>query len=312
MDISIVIVSWNTREILRNCLDSIYKNRGDLEMEVIVVDNASGDRSAEMVREDFKDAIVIANRDNKGFAAGNNQGIAIARGEWILLLNSDTVVLGDALQKTLVYARANPRAGVVGCRILNVDMSLQRSCFKFPSILNMSLSASYLYKVFGRSRFFGRERMTWWDFNEARLVDCVCGAFMLIRSAAIQEVGLMDEGFFMYAEETDYCWRFSRARWEIRFCPDGEIIHLGGQSSAKVRGPMVIQLRLSILRFIRKHYGRGSYWMACLLVGIFFAARLPYWWAVKVFDKHRSSQAQVLLEAYTSGISRALGGSASN
>jgi GT2 family glycosyltransferase len=180
MDVSIIIVNWNTRDILRDCLNSVYGNTKGLEIEVIVVDNASGDGSAEMVRPEFPEVRLIANSDNKGFAAANNQGIKAARGRYVLPLNSDTIVLDDAIARVVCIADDNPEAAVIGCRVLNSDRTMQPTCFMFPSILNMVLSSTYLYKLFPKSKFFGRERMTWWGRNDLRQVDVVTGCFMLV------------------------------------------------------------------------------------------------------------------------------------
>ena len=307
MSVSIIIVSWNTREVLRACIESVFENSGGVSVQVIVVDNASSDGSAEMVREKFGDVKLIVNSENRGFAAANNQGILAADGKYILLLNSDTVVLDNAIKKTVDFAEVHSDAGVVGCKILNPDMSLQRSCFMFPSILNMLLSTTYLYKVFAKNKFFGRERMSWWEFDSVRQVDVVMGCFMLLRKDVIDKTGMMDERFFMYAEETDLCYRVKQAGFKTYFVPGAQIIHLGGQSSAKVRGQMIIQLRLSVLKFIKKHYSGLSYYAACVLVGMFFAVRVPYWYAVRIFDRSKKEQAGIRARAYWGGVRAIVG-----
>ncbi len=290
IDVSIIIVSWNTREVLRNCLRSVYEQTGvsgDIDFEVVVVDNASTDGSAQMVRNDFPKVILIENSENRGFAAANNQGIAAACGRYVLLLNSDTVILDNAIGKVIAAAEADPEAAVVGCRILNPDRSLQASCFMFPSILNLLLSSTYLYKIFPKSRFFGREQMTWWDRNDTREVEVATGCFMLVRKKAIEQTGVLDERFFMYAEETDWCYRFHQNKWRIIFTPDARIIHLGGQSSQRIRSKMYLQLRGSILLFFRKHRNLSVYAAACLLIALFFALRSPYWLVRAVFSSDR-------------------------
>jgi GT2 family glycosyltransferase len=207
-EVSVVVVNWNTQDILRDCLKSIYEQAGEIDLEVIVIDNASTDGSVEMVKKDFPQVTLIENSQNRGFAAANNQGIDISKGRYVLLLNSDTVVLDNAIAKTVAFADSHPKAAIVGCRVLNPDQTLQPTCFMFPSILNMLLSSTYLYKIFPKSKFFGREQMTWWDRSDVREVDVVTGCFMLIRRKAIQQVGTMDEQFFMYGEETDWCYRW--------------------------------------------------------------------------------------------------------
>ena len=302
MDVSIIIVNWNTKGLLRDCLASVYEKAGDIDYEVIVVDNASVDGSAEMVRKDFRQVILIENRENRGFAAANNQAMAVAKGKYVLLLNSDTVVLENAVASTVCFADANPKVGVVGCRVLNPDGTLQRTCFMFPSILNILLSSTYLYKFFPKSKFFGREQMTWWDRNDVRQVDVVTGCFMLVRREAIDQVGMMDERFFMYGEETDWCYRFAQKGWKVMFAPDGRIIHFGGQSASQKPVAMIVQLRLSILKFIRKHNGWLSHIVARILIALFFAVRLPAWFAVFSFRPAVRSKAAVKIQAYSGGI----------
>jgi len=307
VDVSVIIVNWNTRELLRDCLESVYEQAGGVDFEVIVVDNASTDGSLEMVKSNFGGVILIENAENRGFAAANNQAMKVARGRYVLLLNSDTVVLDNALARVVGFADAHPRAGVTGCRVLNPDRTLQPTCFMFPSLLNMLLSSTYLYKIFPNSRFFGRERMTWWDRNDVRQVDVVTGCFMLVRREAIDQVGMMDERFFMYAEETDWCYRFRMSGWDVVFTPVGEIIHLGGQSTAKRPVAMIVQLRLSILGFIRKHRGRFARLIARLLTALFFLVRIPVWFA-RTFRSHRRAEAATKLQAYSTGIVHALFG----
>ncbi|MGD8501698.1 MAG: glycosyltransferase family 2 protein, partial [Phycisphaerales bacterium] len=185
MDVSVIIVNWNTEGLLRGCLASIYERAGDVDYEVIVVDNASTDGSVEVVKNDFQRVILIENAENRGFSKANNQGMAVAKGRYVLLLNSDTVVLDEAIAHTVRFADEHPQAGVISCRVLNPDDTVQPTCFMFPSILNMLLSSTYLYKLFPKSRFFGREQMTWWDRSDVREVDVVTGCFMLVRRKAI-------------------------------------------------------------------------------------------------------------------------------
>ncbi len=302
LDLSIIIVNWNTRSIVCDCLRSIYQQGGEIDLEVIVIDNASTDGSVEMVKKDFPQVTLIENSQNRGFAAANNQGIAISKGRYVLLLNSDTIVLDNAIAKTVAFADSHPEAAVVGCRVLNPDRTLQPTCFMFPSILNMLLSSTYLYKLFPKSKFFGRERMTWWDRSDVREVDVVTGCFMLVRQDAIKKVGSMDEQFFIYGEETDWCYRFKQANWKILFAPGAEIIHLGGQSAKKRATTMVVQLRKSILQFMKKHRGPLIYRIACLLTVIFLAVRLPIWSVVALFQPAQSSEAAIKKRAYCTGI----------
>jgi len=302
VDVSVIIVNWNTKELLRDCLSSVYEHAGNIDYEIIVIDNASTDGSASMVKNDFRQVILIKNSDNRGFATANNQGMTVAKGRYVLLLNSDTIVLDNSIANTVRFADENPRAAVTGCRVLNPDRTLQRTCFMFPSILNMLLSITYLYKLFPKSRFFGREQMTWWGRNDVRQVDVVTGCFMLVRRKAIEQAGMMDEQFFMYGEETDWCYRFRQKGWKVMFAPVGEIIHFGGQSTAQKPVAMIVQLRLSILKFMKKHYSRPAYLIARLLVALFFAIRLPAWMAKALIRPAARNEAAIKIKAYSAGI----------
>jgi GT2 family glycosyltransferase len=306
VDVSIIIVNWNTKGLLRDCLSSVCENAGEIDYEIIVIDNASTDGSAEMVKNDFRQVILIENSENRGFAAANNQGMAVAKGRYVLLLNSDTVVLDNSIANTVRFADENPQAAVTGCRVLNPDRTLQRTCFMFPSILNMLLSSTYLYKLFPKNRFFGREQMSWWDRSDVRKVDVVTGCFMLVRREAIEQVGMMDERFFMYGEETDWCYRFWKKGWTVMFAPVGEIIHFGGQSTAQKPVAMIVQLRLSILKFIKKHRGWPAYLIARFLVALFFAIRLPVWLAMALIRPAARNEASIKMKAYSTGVMSAL------
>ncbi|HSW02332.1 MAG TPA: glycosyltransferase family 2 protein [Sedimentisphaerales bacterium] len=307
-DVTIVIVSWNTREILRDCLRSVYANSGPVDFDVIVVDNASADGSVEMVRTEFDKVHLIANFHNRGFAAANNQGMAVARGRYVLLLNSDTIVLDGAIAKAVAFSDAHPDSGVVGCRVLNRDRSLQATCFMYPSVLNLLLATLYLNRLFPRSRFFGREQMTWWGRDEEREVEVVTGCFMLVRREAIDQVGVMDEDYFMYGEETDWCWRFRRAGWRLRFTPSAQIIHLGGQSTAQVRPQMLLQLRSAVLQFLGKWRTGPEYAAACLLTSLWFVLRVPPWALRALVSGADRANSLVLVRTYLQGGLRSLGG----
>jgi hypothetical protein len=278
-DVSVVIVNWNTRDILRNCLKSIYEQTGDVALEVIVIDNASSDGSAEMVRKNFPKVNLIENSENRGFAAANNQGITIAEGRYVLLLNSDTIVLENAIDKTLSFADAHPEAAIVGCQVWDDSDTIQMTCFRFPSVFNLFLSAFWLNKFFKHNRILGREWMLWWGRDSEREVDVISGSFMFVKRKAIEEVGLMDEDYFLYYEETDWCYRFARAGWKILFWPGAKILHWhGGRNSSKQESlRMFVQFQKSLLIFFRKHYG----WLNCitarLLLIMSFGLRCCSW-----------------------------------
>ncbi len=308
VDVTVVIVSWNTRDILRDCLASVYAQTRNVSIEVVVIDNASADGSAQMVRGEFPRVRLIQNTDNRGFADANNQGMRVAMGRYVLLLNSDTIVLDGAIDRTIAFADQRPQAGVVGCRVLNRDRTLQPTCFMYPSVLNMLLFATCLNKLFSRSRFFGREQMTWWKRDDEREVQVVTGCFMLARRAAIDQVGLMDESFFMYGEETDWCFRFAQAGWKVLFTPQAEIIHLGGASSSRAANEMTLQLKAGVLQFICKHDTRARYVASCALMGAFLALRIPFWAAKSILSPRDRRACWSRVSTYARGLCRVMRG----
>ena len=291
MDVSVIIVNWNVRDFLRDCLRSVYQQTRDIAFEIIVVDNASSDGSVEMLKREFPQVKLLDNSENKGFAAASNQGMAIAKGRYFLLLNPDTVILDNAIAKTVAFADKRSEAAVTACRVLSQDGSLQRTCSMYPSLLNMFLEDVFLSKIFAKNHFFGRERMTWWQYDDVREVDVVAGSFMLVRKEAIDKVGVMDERFFMYSEDTDWCYRFKNAGWKIVFTPVSKIVHCGDKSSEQARLEMGLQLRGSNLLFMKKHKNTATYALACFLVGLFFFLRMPYWLGVAIISKKKRKEA---------------------
>jgi len=285
MDVSIIIVAWNVRQLLYDCLKSVYEETKDIRFEVIYVDNASEDGSVEMVREEFHKVRIIENEKNEGFIRANNQAIKIAEGRYVLLLNSDTIVLDNAIAKTVEFSDKHPKAAVVGCKILSPDRTLRRDCFLYPSALNMLLSATYLNNIFPKSRFFGREYMTWWDFDEVREVETICGCCSLVRREAIDQVGVMDPMYFVYGDDPDWCYRFKKAGWKIMFTPDAEIIHYGGETTNKAANKFLLQLFGSKLIFVKKYCGKPAFLLACLATACFFLLRVPYWFAFGLLSR---------------------------
>lgn len=298
-DVSVIIVNWNTREMLRDCLSSLYQQTVGVALEALVIDNASSDESGAMVQREFPRAMLIQNSRNRGFAAANNQGIRLARGRYILLLNPDTIILDNAVGKMVAFADGHRDIGVLGCQVLESDHQIQRTCFAFPSPLNILLEQTGLARMRPRSRFFGRAWMGWWNRQSQQDVDVVSGMFMLVRRDALEGVGVMDEAYFVYAEEADWCYRFRQAGWRCVFAPVARIIHLdgGGKSTRQVSARMHVQLQKSLLHFHRKHYG----WLAWMTVKLLFALssviRAVSWGAVaavKRADVPRRKKEQAL------------------
>ena len=254
--LSIAIPSWNTRELLDQCLASIEASTAGLSCEILVVDNDSRDGSPEMIEAKHKDVILIRNRMNLGFAAACNTAFKHSTGRYFCLLNSDTIASENSFKPLIEFMEKHPNAGAVGCKLLNRDGSLQRSCSCFPSVVTELYDALYLSKLFPRSRVFGCYSMSYWDFDETREVDFVGGSCMMVRREAVEDVGLLDESYFMYTEEADWCYRMWDSGWKVYYYPGAQIIHLGGESAKKFGGDIRLYLYLSRNKFIRKYHGR--------------------------------------------------------
>jgi len=248
MRMSIVIVNWNTEALLRQCLASILAHPPEGDYEVVVVDNASTDGSVAMVRDEFPSVTLLANEKNVGFAAGNNLAMEASTADMVLLLNSDTVVRPGALETLRQFMERHPEAGAAGARLLNPDGSLQPSCFPLPTLLSEGM---HLFHLDHRRRRVMHE----WDVSQPRRVDVLLGACMLLRREAVAQVGLLDEGYFMYSEEVDYCRRLQEAGWALYWVPEAEVVHYGGQSTRQVATEMFLRLYAGKLRYFRKHEG---------------------------------------------------------
>jgi GT2 family glycosyltransferase len=251
-DVSIIIVSWNTRDLLADCLRSIAQTAGDVGVEIVVVDNASADGSQDMLRQRFPHVHLIANPENAGFARAVNQGVGAATARALLLLNSDARLLPNSLRALLDVLAAQPRAAVVGARLCNADGSFQGSHAPFPTLWREFLILSGV----GRA-LYGQ----WYPSHghkEGRgpqAVEYVGGACMLVRRDAFAQVGGFDEGYFMYAEEVDFCYVLHRNGWQVWYQPAAAVIHLGGGSSRHRRVDFEGDLYRSRVRFFRKHHG---------------------------------------------------------
>ena len=267
LDISIIIVSWNTRLLLKDCLTSIYTKAGDLNYEVIVVDNGSADSSAEMVKKDFPQVNIIENSENLGFARANNIGIWSSKGRYICLINSDVTILDDCISRLVSFMEGHPAVGMAGPKILNHDRSIQHSCCHFPSIWNNLCQSLGLNHLFPKSAFFSYWIMDYWSYDSIRSVDALNGCFWIVRRKALAEVGLLDEEFFIYGEDLDWCRRFHDAGWDVAFYPDAEAIHLGGASSANAPVRFYLEMQKADLKYWRKHHGRiGKFCYAIVIL----------------------------------------------
>lgn len=265
MDISILIVSWNIREWLRRCLVSVAGSRFEvqgsnlkprtLNLELIVVDNASRDGTVEMLRTEFADVRVIANTENVGFTRANNQALAIAQGRYFFLLNPDTELHPDTLVRLYEYAETHPQVGILGPRLFYADGTPQSSRRRFPTLATAFLESTKLQQWFPRNRVLARYYVLDTRDDETQEVDWVTGAAMFVRRAVYEQIGGFDEGFFMYSEELDWCYRAQRAGWRIVYLPTAQVIHHEGKSSEQVVAARDIHFHSSKVRFFRKYHG---------------------------------------------------------
>ncbi|MDH7488084.1 MAG: glycosyltransferase family 2 protein [Anaerolineae bacterium] len=263
-DLSIIIVSYNSRELTRACLRSAFDGlaRSGLRGEVWVVDNASSDGSADMVRAEFPQARLIANAENRGFAAANNQAIAQSDARHILLLNSDAEVRGDALGEMVRVLDARPRVGAVGARLVYPDGSFQHSAFRFPGFAQIFLDFFPLHPRLLDSRLNGRYPRRLYAGTEPFAVDHPLGAALMARGETVRQVGPLDDGFFMYCEEIDWCWRMRKVGWDVLCVPTAEVMHHGGGTTRKFREEMFVALWRSRFRLYEKHRGpRYAAWV---------------------------------------------------
>ena len=252
-DLSIIIVNWNTEDLLRQCIASLVENLGELSHEIYVVDNGSSDGSAEMVRNEFPQAHLIENKKNLGFARANNLAMRVAAGRFFLLLNSDTVVKTGALEGLLKTMENDPSIGIAGLQLLNGDGTLQNSICSFPSLLTELTNKSLLRLLFP-AKYPGKEHKITTPIE----VDAIIGSCMLVRREAVDAVGVLDEEYFFFFEETDWCARMQKAGWKVVFDPRYSIFHLKGQSAAKTNTRARIEYWRSRYTYFRKHFGVTS------------------------------------------------------
>lgn len=256
VDVSIVIVNWNVRDLLRRCLHSIVQTPVS-GIEVIVVDNASTDGSGDVVQVEFPDVHLVINARNQGFPAAVNQGISLARGRYVLVLNPDTEVLGDAVATMVAFADEHPDVGVVGPQLLNPDGSVQSSRRRFPTLATALFESTWL-QPYAPRRLLERYRVGDQPDGVVQDVDWLTGAALMARRQAIEQVGPMDERFFMYSEELDWCRRFREAGWRVVYLPTAQIIHHEGKSSEQVLPARHIHFQTSKVRYFRKYHGRAA------------------------------------------------------
>jgi GT2 family glycosyltransferase len=311
MDLSIIIVSWNVSDLLKKCIDSIYKHTQGISFEVFVIDNASADKTAEMVKGSFgcKSAgarackragvksvpnplYLISNQTNRGFAAANNQGIKKAKGDYILLLNPDTELKEDSLTKMVNFMKNRPQCGIAGCHLLNPDGSAQDSVRGFPGFLDQTLILLKFHHIFPHFFVFRRYLYQNFDYEKESSVDQVMGAAFMIRRQVIKQIGLLDENFFIWFEEVDYCLRAKSAGWQIVYTPTTSIIHHFGQSFKQVMTVKKQKIWNKSLRYyFLKHHSLLEYVMISILTWV--SLGLVYITSVKLKVKSVKPQLKI-------------------
>jgi GT2 family glycosyltransferase len=247
VDVSIIIVSWNARAYLVKCLESLRSQRSVHPTETIVVDNASADGSADAVEKQFPEVRVIRNEANLGFARANNLGIQRAQARYFALVNSDIEVLDDCIDRMVAYMGGHPRVGVLGPRILNPDDTLQESCQRFPKLWRALAQALGIHRLLPSVAYCSHAR--------TGRVEALTGCFLMARREALEQVGGLDERFFMYGEDLDWCKRFDDAGWEAAYYTGAEVIHHGGRSSANAPVRFYLEMQRANRQYYLKHHG---------------------------------------------------------
>lgn len=254
MEVSIIVVNWNTKDLLLGCLRSIYDTTTDLNMEVIVVDNGSLDGSSKAAKKNFPQIKLIENTENKGFAKANNQAILAASGRYILLLNSDAMLTDGSLNKLVTFMDQTPAAGAAACQYLNRDGSKQNSFDNFPTLATELLNKSLL-KILFPGKYPSKKKA----YHKPLEVESVIGACMIVRVETLKQVGVFDEDYFFFLEETDWCFRMHQAGWKIYHLPHINVYHLQGQSKEKNPSKAWIEYYRSSYVFFKKHRSAISY-----------------------------------------------------
>ena len=259
MRLSVVVLSFNTRALLDQCLRALREGLAGIDSEVFVVDSSSTDGSLELVRDEFPEVRHIVTPTFGGFAHANNLALRQAQGEYFLLVNSDAMVKPDALARALYFMDATPKAGAMGPRLIKQDGSLDLACRRsFPTPEVSFYRMIGLSKLFPKSRRFGRYNLTFLPPDQMTEVDSVCGAFMLVRKSAVDQVGLLDESFYFYGEDLDWAFRIKQGGWQIYYYPDIQVLHLKGQTSRQQSTHMIHEFYEAMRLFYRKHYAADN------------------------------------------------------
>ncbi len=272
LDLSVIIVNYNTKKLTLQCLTSVFEQNG-LSYDVFVVDNASRDGSAEVIKENFSQVRLIVNNKNLGFAAANNQAIKLCKGSFILLLNSDTIVSPGTFKTMVKFMHRHLDAGIASCKVVKPNGALDWPCkrsFQTPSIF--FYRALRLDELFPKSKQFGRYHLTYLDENRTHEVDGVCGAFLMIRKETIEDIGLMDEELFMYSDDMDWCFRAKKAGWKVYYYPQAQMLHFKSKSNIRQSYKSIYWWYYSTWYVYKKHMAKNYNFIInfCVYVGFCF------------------------------------------
>lgn len=287
MKLSILIVNWNTKDLLRRCLESIRENPASCDTEIIVVDNASSDGSASMVSAEFGDVTLLANSKNTGYAEGNNKGLEITTGDYILLLNPDTEVRPGALDTMLEFLQSHSDAAAVACRLVHPDGRTQSSCRGFPEPWSILFEYMRLSRLFPKNRRFGTYRMTYFDYSEESEVDQPMASCMMIPAKTFESIGVFDVNFPIYFNDVDWCYRAKSQGKKIYFTPNAEVIHHVGGSTRQVKPAMIVESHKSLKKFYNKHYRKKIPALLYMLIMSAISASSFFQSRLKPIVKHR-------------------------
>jgi GT2 family glycosyltransferase len=254
--LSIVVVTWNGKKYALECLESLRLVSPKLSAEIIVVDNDSNDGTPEAIRQEFPNVTLIENEANLGFAKANNIGVALSRGKYVCLINSDVVIPSGCLEKMVEFMESHPEIGVLGPKMRSPDGGIGASVMRLPTVWNTLCCALGLHSVFPRSGLFGGFMMNGYAYDAVDKVEVLTGWFWMIPRKALQMVGLLDEDFFMYGEDIDWCHRFREAGWQVVFYSDAEALHYGAASSGNAPTRFYVEMRRANLQYFHKHHGR--------------------------------------------------------
>lgn len=288
MDLSIIIVSYNTKELTKQTIQSIINTVQGIEYEIIVVDNASTDGSPNEIKDAFKNVKVIESKSNDGFSKANNKGILESKGKYILLLNSDTIVIDDCIKKCVHFMDESGEVGALGCRVILEDGSLDHACKRgFPSPEASLYYMMKLDKLFPHSKRFGKYTLNYLSEFEINEIDSLTGAFLMVRHDILDQIGLLDEDFFMYGEDIDWCYRIKEAGLKVVYYPKASIIHYKGASSKKKKYKTIYEFHRAMYLFYNKHYLKKCNIILTIFVYIGVALKLFLSLLINVFKKER-------------------------